>query len=266
MKRILILFFPLVFIFNNCKKDEHPRGINIFSIQDDKKFGREMYAYVHSDTSGFEVLDSAKYPEAYAHLYRVRDKIINCGKLKYSDEFPWRATIIKNDSTLNAFATPGGYIYFYSGLIKYLDNEAQLAGVLGHECAHADLRHSTNQLTKEYGVSLLISIVTGQDPGLIAKVAAGLLTLKFSRDDEAQADEFGVIYLDATNDYDPRGVAGFFEKLDSLGQGGSVPEFLSTHPSPEHRIEAIHEKWKELGAKEGNWYPERYQEFKASLP
>ena len=64
--------------------------------------------------------------------------------------------IIHDDSTLNAFCTPGGYIYIYTGILKFLDSEDEFAGVLGHEIAHADLRHSTRQMTKQYGVQILL--------------------------------------------------------------------------------------------------------------
>jgi len=72
---------------------------------------------------------------------------------KHKDDFAWQVKIIDDPETLNAFATPGGYIYVYTGLIKFLDTEDQLAGVMGHEIAHADLRHSTRQMTSSYGVS-----------------------------------------------------------------------------------------------------------------
>ena len=74
--------------------------------------------------------------------------------------------LIDDDKTLNAFCTPGGFIYVYTGLIKFLDSEDQLAGVMGHEIAHAALRHSTRQMTKVYGVQTLLQVATGRaDPG-----------------------------------------------------------------------------------------------------
>ncbi len=167
---------------------------------------------------------------------------------------------------MNAFATPGGYMYFYTGLIKFLDNEAELGGVMGHEMTHAAKRHSTNQLTKVYGLQLLISIVLGQNPNMLAQMAAdiasGLAALAFSRDHEYQADEYSVKYLYQTS-YDARGVAGFFEKLDSQS---NPPEFLSTHPNPGNRVEKINEIWQSLGGKTGNVYQERYTQFKNTLP
>ena len=144
---------------------------------------------------------------------------------------------------------------------------------MAHEMAHADKRHSTQQMTKAYGFDVLLSVLIGDKPSvmtdILSQLAKGATTLKFSRDNEYSADEFAVRYLDATSgdsNYAPREVAGFFEKLTASGQGGKTPEFLSTHPSPENRISEIERIWKELGSKVGDTYKPRYEEFKASLP
>ena len=266
----LLLFLIIPALIIGCNKDEEDtpnedKDTNVFSVQKDKELGREFSNQIESDTSDYDVLDSADHPDAYAHLYRIRDNILEKATINYKDEFRWQVRIIDNDSTLNAFCTPGGYIYFYTGLIRYLENEADFAGVMGHEMAHAARRHSTDQLTKKYGIQILLTLALGENPGKLAEIATGLATLKFSREDEKEADDFGVQYLNPT-EYDARGVAGFFEKLEEQGQGGNVPQFLSTHPSPDNRVENINEKWQELGSKEGENFPDRYQEFKDALP
>jgi predicted Zn-dependent protease len=88
-----------------------------------------------------------------------KNKLLATGKAEYSDRFNWKVRIIKDDATVNAFAVPGGYMYFYTGLIKTLDNEAQFVGVLAHEMAHIARRHTTTQLTKAYGIDLLLSFL-----------------------------------------------------------------------------------------------------------
>jgi beta-barrel assembly-enhancing protease len=122
--------------------------------------------------------------------------------------------------------------------VAFLDHEDQLAGVLGHEMAHAARRHSTQQLTKLYGIETLLSLVLGDDPGVAAEIAEGLVALQFSRDNETEADEYSVKYLCETT-YAGDGTAGFFEKLIELDKDGSTPAFLSTHPSPDTRVEDI---------------------------
>ena len=214
----------------------------------------------------YPLLSESQYPEAHQHIERIRDSILNSGLVEYDSEFEWAVHIIRNDTVLNAFCTPGGYIYFYTGIIKFLDNEAEFAGVMGHEMAHAARRHSTEQMTKAYGIQVLLSIVLGENPNMIAQIAAdlasGMASLAFSREDEYESDEYSVKYLYETS-YDARGVAGFFEKMDGEPQ---PPEFLSTHPSPENRIEKINETWQSLGGKTGDEYPESYQQFINSLP
>lgn len=262
------LLIPLVLIQCDNEEKKEPKNtdddFNLFSVERDKEMGRKFSNQIESDTSDFDVLDSATNTEPYDFIYRVRDEILENATINYKNTFKWRVRIIQ-DTTLNAFCTPGGYIYFYTGLIKYLDNEADFAGVLGHEMAHAAERHSTEQLTKQYGQSILISIIFGSDPGKIVQVASGLATLKFSRGDEKEADDKGVEYLNPS-EYDARGVAGFFEKLKKKGNAGATPQFLSTHPSPENRVDNIIKKWKELGSKEGKEFPNRYEQFKKTLP
>lgn len=265
----LFLLFAMLSVatvsLNGCKDDEgNKKTINLFTLQDDKDFGAQVAAEIESDPANYPILDSAKYPQAYAHLRRITSTILNSGKVRFKDEFVWQTKIIEGDSILNAFCTPGGYIYVYTGIIKYLDSEDQLAGVMGHEIAHADERHSTEALTKQYGTEVLFSILFGQDQGTLAQIAQGMIGLKYSRDNESQADMRSVEYLYPT-EYDARGAARFFEKIVAAGGGGG-PEFLSTHPSPDNRVADITAHWEALGGKVGGTFESRYIDFKNSLP
>lgn len=267
IRKTLIFSVILVFVVaSSCNKDSDESPINLFSVDDDIEFGKSMEAEIAANPQEFPILDASAYPEAYQHLNRIRDSILNTGMLYYEDRFEWNVYIINNDTMLNAFATPGGYLYFYTGIIHFLDNEAQFAGVMAHEMAHSDLRHSTNQITKIYGVQIMLSILLGQAPGqlteIIASYAYGLGTLAFSRDHEYKADEYSVKYLYQTY-YDARGIADFFVKIANAPH---PPQFLSTHPNPENRIERINEVWTKLGGKAGNTYVDSYNAFKASLP
>jgi hypothetical protein len=262
------VFFPIILILVfGCKKDDNDdTTFNLFSVNDDIEFGEQLRAEIKSNPAEYPLLDRVAYSEAYDHIYRIRDSILNTGELIYGDEFEWNIDIIENDSVLNAFCAPGGYICVYTGIIKFLDNEAQFAGVMGHEMAHADRRHSTDQLTKAYGIQILLSILLGNNPNQLAEIAAslaaGVATLAFSRSAENEADEYSVKYLYQTA-YDARGVGGFFEKIDS---SNNPPEFLSTHPNPDNRFENINQIWTDLGSKEGGVFEESYEAFKNSLP
>ncbi|MFN3939003.1 MAG: M48 family metalloprotease [Chitinophagales bacterium] len=261
-KTVSILIAALFFIaLASCSKGG---GINIFSIEDDKQLGAQIAAEIAADPATYPLLKESEYPEAYALLYDIRDRILDAGQVEYKDEFAWQLKIVHDDNVLNAFCTPGGYIYVYTGLIKYLENEAQLAGVLGHEIAHADLRHVTDQLTEQYGISLLLSLLLGQNQNVLTDIAVGLVGLSFSRGDESQADEYSVIYL-CPSEYYAAGAAGFFELIEASG-GSDIPEFLSTHPSPENRIEDIYTVYNEMACPGDETFDARYVQLKNALP
>ena len=103
--------------------------------------------------------------------------------------------IIHDDDVLNAFCAPGGFICVYTGIIKFLESEDQFAGVMAHEIAHADRRHVTNALTKQYGLSVMLNVVLGSDPSTLKDIAGGLISLTFSRSNETDADNHSVKYL-----------------------------------------------------------------------
>ena len=254
----------LVFAFVACDKNDN---FVVFSTENDVQLGLQVKDEIAKDAS-IKILPAAQYPEVYNFLYHIRDGILNSGKVAYKDEFAWEVYVIDDDKTLNAFATPGGYIYVYTGLIKYLDNADDLAGVMGHEMAHADLRHTVRTLQKTYGVSVLLSVALGKDPGTLGQIAAQiagqLAGLKFSREYETEADEHSVDYL-AQTEYACNGAAHFFEKLTASEQAGQPPEFLSTHPNPENRIENINAKAASLGCDTSLATNTGYDAVKASL-
>ncbi len=244
-----------------------PGGITdlVMSTDRDIEMGLASVHQIDSLSSQYPILDSAQHPEAYAHIYRIRDNILNSGKVYYKNTFPWKIRIIRDDNTLNAFCTPGGYIYVYTGIIKYLDNETQLAGVMGHEIAHADRRHSAKQMVQQMGTQTLIQLLTSGTTQDLALLGNNILALKFSRTDETEADDYSVRYLLGT-EYDPQGAKYFFIKLNAQGQS-DVPEFLSTHPNPSNRVDNIKETWKCLGSAGGTaTFDSRYAQFKATLP
>jgi len=259
----LTLILGLCLLFFTCKtKRERPVSLNLFSIEDDIKLGQQVSQQIESDTKQFPILPEAANREVYSFIRGLTRDILNSGKVKHKNDFKWEVKIIDDDKTLNAFATPGGYIYVYTGLIKFLDTEDQLAGVMGHEIAHADLRHSTNQLTKQYGLAGLLSIATGNaDPGVLEQMVLSVVSLKFSRKHEEQSDEFSVIYLCGT-EYDAAGAAGFFKKME--GQP-TPPQFLSTHPNPSNRVVDIESKKQELGCKNNTRRNTEYNRIKALL-
>ena len=239
MKHLLFPFALLLVVAANLSCGSAGGGLNVFSLEQDKQLGAQVNAEILSQPGQYPVLPEQGNEEVYRYVRGITDRILNSGKVEHRDEFAWEVRIIDDDATLNAFATPGGYIYVYTGLIKYLDTEDQLAGVMGHEIAHADQRHSTKALTKQYGIQALASLAAGSQAGALAgNVLGSLLQLKFGRGAETEADTYSVIYLCPTP-YESDGAAGFFRKLNEAGSAGRPPEFLSTHPNPANRVENI---------------------------
>jgi predicted Zn-dependent protease len=239
------------------------KGLNLFSIQDELALGLQVKKEIESNPKDFPLLAEKGNEELYAYVRRLTNRILNTGKVQYRNEFAWEVKIINDPNTLNAFCAPGGYIYVYTGLIKFLDTEDQLMGVMGHEIAHAALRHSTRQLTKVYGLQVLASVVTGNaEPGLIEQIALGLTSLRFSRDHETEADTYSVTYLCGT-DYNAAGAAGFFQKME--GQP-TPPQFLSTHPNPGNRVQKIREEKQKQGCTGSKTNQSEYNRMKALIP
>lgn len=263
--RLLVLII-IPFTFTTCTKDGK---VNIFSLNDDIKLGQQVRDEIAADPTTYPILDRTQYASSYAYLKQIRDNILNGGGVDNKEKFEWQVHIVQDDKTLNAFVTPGGYIYVYTGLIKFLQNEDQLAGVMGHEIAHADKRHSTTNLTKKYGVGLLLDVVFGKNStglsGVAKDIAGGLSALKFSRTTESEADEFSVIYLSKTK-YQCSGAAGFFELIEAQG-GNNTPVWLSTHPSPNNRIQEIKAKATSVGCNTNiGTEISDYKAFQDSLP
>ena len=159
---------------------------------------------------------------------------------------PWHFSVV-DEPAVNAFALPGGYIYLTRGILPFLDNEAELAGVLGHEIGHVTARHAAQQYTQAttagVGVALLSIFVPEARPFQnLTETALGVLFLKHGRDDELQADQLGVDYTARTG-WNPAGVGGMLRTLARLdeasGSRRGVPNFLATHPAPADRVEKV---------------------------
>lgn len=257
MKKIIVsaLAIGSLLLFNNCKKDQNSLDANVkncidipiigFTLANDVELGAQTAAQIESASTEFPILDSATNTTAYRILYKIRNNILNSGKVKHKSDFPWKLRIINDANTQNAFCTPGGFIYVYTGIIKVLDNESQLAGVMGHEMGHADLRHSVSTIMNENGVGILLQIASGGNPGALTQMANQLRGLKNSRCHEIQADDASVFYL-ASTDYPCNSAAAFFRKIVSSG-AQTPPEILSTHPDPGNRVENIDKKAVSVG-------------------
>lgn len=155
--------------------------------------------------------------------------------------------VLADPETVNAFALPGGQIFITVGLLKRLENENQIAGVLGHEIGHVVNRHSAEHMAQQgllQGIAQGVLIGTsdgGMSSGQIASVVANMVSMKYGRDDELESDKYGLHYM-ANSGYQPEEMIRVMEILNEASGGRKQNEFTSSHPSPENRIAKIKEE------------------------
>ena len=247
-------------------------GFNIFPDSEDVKLGRQLDSEIRKNTREYPILQNR--PDVKEYVASIGNKILMSPKITKRGIYAYSFEIIKNDSVVNAFAAPGGYIYIYTGLMKYIDNEATLAGIVAHEIAHAERRHATKRLTKAYGAQILLGMVLGENPSKIVEISANLMTglafLANSRSDEYEADEYSLKYL-ASTEYYPGAIVDFFNKMQAQrggSRGGMLETMLSTHPLDKDRISAVNKILATMGGptpSEANLFSEKYRTFKANL-
>lgn len=239
---ILLLIFSLTLIAQRTRLSP---GRNIYSPQQDIELGREAAKDAERE---FELINNSK---ANAYVAALGQQLVS--KAPNENKFPFYFKIV-NDRSINAFALPGGPVYVHRGAIEAADNEAQIAGVMGHEIGHVILRHGTNQATKaQFGqgaLGILGAVLGNSAAGQIVSAGGGFLAnsvfLKYSRDAESQADLIGTQILYDLG-YDPRAMAEFFEKLAKDHKGTQAEQFFSNHPIPENRVAKVNAEIKKLG-------------------
>nr|WKN38864.1 M48 family metalloprotease [Tunicatimonas sp. TK19036] len=183
----------------------------------------------------------------------IQSKGEQMARISHRSDLNYKFKIV-DSPVVNAFAVPGGFVYFTRGIMAHFNNEAEFAGVLGHEIGHITARHSAKQYSKQMvaQVGLVAGLVIAPELAQYADVAQqglSLLFLKFGRDNESQSDKLGVEYSTKIG-YDANEMAQFFSTLDRMRgeEVESVPTFLSTHPDPadrQQRVQELAQKWKE---------------------
>jgi predicted Zn-dependent protease len=240
-------------------------GFNLFSRQQDVQLGQE---------SAQQVLQKSKpvrnqFLQDYVN--RVGQRLAQQPEARDSG-FEFRFTVL-NDPQVNAFALPGGPMFVYTGLLKIIDNEGELTGVMGHEMSHVILRHGTHEASKQQFISLPAALAGqiagsgGTMLGRLAQLGIGLgansVLLKFSRTAESEADALGS-HIMAEAGYDPMEMANLFQKLEATG-GSTGLEFLSDHPNPGNRVQAIEAEIRHLPPHQYGSQTGDFQKMKSEL-
>ncbi len=193
-------------------------------------------------------------PDGQALIDRVGAKLVDNSYARQTG-YQWDFHLLADPNTVNAFALPGGQCFITAALASQLENEDQLAGVLGHEIGHVVARHSAERIAKQQLTKDLTGaavIATGDyNTAQAAAMISNLVSMKFGRDQELQSDDLGVRFMIEAG-YDPREMVGVMKILKAAGGGDGKrqPEFFSTHPDPENRQEKILEsieKYRQMG-------------------
>jgi predicted Zn-dependent protease len=244
--KVTLLFF-VVLLVDSCAINPvtGKKQLMLMSEAQEEQMGAQY------DPQVISTFGEYKNDQLLAFLQARADEM---GKVSHRPSVKYHVRLL-DSPVVNAFAVPGGYIYFTRGILAHFNNEAEMVGVLGHEMGHVAARHSASQQSKQQlGQLLLIGgMIASEKFAQYAQYAMQgmqLLFLKFSRDDETQSDRLGVAYSSRIG-YDAHKMADFFRVLERMnmesGQGG-VPTFMSTHPDPGDRFNRVHDqakKWQD---------------------
>ena len=214
---------------------------NKYKVQDDVKIGQQAAAEVERQ---MPILNDA---EAARYVQQVGQRLVSGIPSQFQQSaFDYRFKVV-NARDINAFALPGGPMYVNRGMIEAAKSEGEMAGVMAHEISHIALRHGTSQATKQsnplnqigtIGLILGGAILGGEQGAQLGAVGAQAIMTKYSRDYESKADILGAQIM-ANAGYDPRDLANMFRTIERESGGSRAPEWLSSHPNPGNRYEAI---------------------------
>jgi predicted Zn-dependent protease len=238
MKNYLLISLAVISAACATNPATGERQFSLMSEQQEIAVGQEADGEIRRDMGLYDDKALQQY---------VSDIGMRLAKVSERPALPWHFAVV-DQPAINAFALPGGYIYMTRGIMPFLQDEHELAGVLGHEIGHVTARHSAAQYSRATGAQLglvlgSIFVPAARPFGQLAEAGLGLLLMKYGRDDELQSDALGVRYT-ARAGWNPSGVGGMLSTLDRLDEGDSnrgVPNWLSTHPAPGDRVAQIAE-------------------------
>ncbi|MFQ5448342.1 MAG: M48 family metalloprotease [Saprospiraceae bacterium] len=237
--RLIVFFILSAILWLSCAVNP-VTGKKEFMLLSEKQEQAMGLAYDPQVISQFGMYDNKNLQD---FINRYGKKM---GHISHRPQLDYQFRIL-DSPVVNAFAVPGGYVYFTRGIMAHFNNEAEFAGVLGHEIGHVAARHSARQYSSQVLVQLgfAIGMIVSEDfrnYSDLAGLGLNLLFLKFSRNHESQSDKLGVEYSTKIG-YDAHQMANFFHTIERIQtqSGGGVPTLLSTHPDPGNRYARVHQ-------------------------
>ena len=250
VKYLSLLFVTSLLLFTSCGSVPVTgrKQLNLVSNQEVLTLSLQQYdEFMKSAPKSTDKANTALVQKVGRNIATaVETYLKNNGYADEVSSYAWEFNLVKS-ADVNAFCMPGGKIVVYEGILPYTQNEIGLAVVLGHEVAHAVAKHAnermSQQMMTQYGTAAIGTALGGASAGVQQAAAAAIglgsqygILLPYSRKQELEADELGLIFM-AMAGYDPNQAASFWMRMSQ--QGSSTPEFMSTHPSDNTRIQQI---------------------------
>jgi len=261
MKRLLLIPILLTFVISCATTGPGgKKSLILIPTETEVELGKDVVKEVESTE---KVLTNQEVQNYVSKVGRKVAKVCDRKDVTYSFK-------VLDNEEINAFACPGGFIYIYKGLMKQMDNEAQLAAVLAHEVGHIVARHSIKRLQAIYGYSIVMEVALGEKMGQTARqmvdAAAGVILLGYGRENEYESDEYGILYAKKAG-YNPKGMVQVFEKFKQMeGRPPSTFEkLLMSHPPASDRINNGNKEIQKIGGTSLPYYETEYAAIKAKL-
>jgi predicted Zn-dependent protease len=242
MNRKLVVTALLAATLVGCEANPVSGRKQLVLVSEEQAQASSAQAYVQTISAAQKQGKLSTDPAINARVKRITDRLVAQAKVMYppSRDWEWSVAVI-DEPTLNAWCMPGGKMAIYTGIIRKLSlTDDEIAQIMGHEITHALLGHGRERMSRAIamqGGMAIGSLVAGRDLSILAPVADIAITLPNSREGETEADRYG-IELAARAGYDPRAAVRLWEKM-SQASGNGAPQFLSTHPAPGNRIQAL---------------------------
>lgn len=242
---ILFIFATMIVmsLFQSCRPDpsggEGPviEAKDEFDAEDQQKIGDELNNIISDPANGFNMLSPTDYPDVYLHLNTLMGMIVNTESVVRRTDFDWKVSVLEDDNMETSFMTPGGHLYIYTGLLKYLDGEHELLGVMAHEVGYADNDNLVKRIRNEFGnrdLSSILSDVLDSDQ-IALDMANDLIDMQFSPEEVTASDEFAMGIV-CNFGWDASGLSILLSRAES---DSPQVEWIERRPIFDTRIESI---------------------------